>query len=531
MHNSEHSVAKSAKPQKHLKLYTEQPPKPPRPAIEAIAALPELIRAFQSATGWPVRLNPNTKSGKRRGESRLNLAPNPQDQRPKSESPNPLIPEAPIVPINRESAERLAGVIGNVLDELLDAREALRRSEAELAAGVPLLPHREKEKHLAARLEAVLRAAAEAVDCDAAALYMLDEGTTQLKLRSSWGLPFDRLTAAARPLQGALADLEALLGHAVVLDDAPTLRSWNPPEDFPAAVCLPVSTPTMLLGTLWIFGRQRRDFNDRETNILEVAAGRLAVELEREMLMRTSVEGVALKHQMDAVERLQRNELPAVPPMIDGWQVAGWTRQAGAVGGAMHDWFTLPNGLWATAVGRAEQSGLPGAMVAGGLKTALRCHAQYQYRAEQLLRHINLALWTGSAGDRQASLLAALVESQTGRISMSAAGRPSAVLLHRDGWQSLSRGGEMLGIGAEGRFDAFGCELRPGEALILFTDSVRDATDESGRVLGEVGLAEALRGKLDLTAEEILATASAVVESHSPAAADQSLLVIKRTAE
>ena len=65
----------------------------------------------------------------------------------------------------------------------------LWQREAELAAGVPLVPHREDQKHLAARLEAVLRAGAEAVGGDAIALYLLDEATTELKLRCSWGLP------------------------------------------------------------------------------------------------------------------------------------------------------------------------------------------------------------------------------------------------------------------------------------------------------------------------------------------------------
>ena len=71
-----------------------------------------------------------------------------------------------------------------------------------------LVVRREDQKHLAARLEAVLRAGAEAVGGDAIALYLLDEATTELKLRCSWGLPFDRLVAPARPLQGAVADLE-----------------------------------------------------------------------------------------------------------------------------------------------------------------------------------------------------------------------------------------------------------------------------------------------------------------------------------
>ena len=47
--------------------------------------------------------------------------------------------------------------MADMLGELLQTRYALWRREAELAAGVPVVPHREEEKHLAARLEAVLK--------------------------------------------------------------------------------------------------------------------------------------------------------------------------------------------------------------------------------------------------------------------------------------------------------------------------------------------------------------------------------------
>ena len=169
-----------------------------------------------------------------------------------------------------------------------------------------MIPQANPQGHLATRLEAVLRSGAEAIGCHAAALYLLDEATSKLKLRSCWGLPLDRLTAPARPLQGAVADLEALLGHAVVLEDTRLLRHWNVPEDFPAAACVPVSTPTTILGTLWVFSSEKRDLNDHQTNILEVVAGRVAADLEREMLWNEAMAAAEFKTQLAAAERLQR---------------------------------------------------------------------------------------------------------------------------------------------------------------------------------------------------------------------------------
>ncbi len=428
------------------------------------------------------------------------------------------------------SVRMLAGSIADLLGELLQTRHALRQSEAELAAGVPVVPHREEEQQLAARLEAVLRAGVEAVECHAAGAYLLDEATTELKLRCSYGLPADRLAAPARPLQGALADLEALLGHAVVLDDDSVMPTWNAPEDFPAAVCVPISTPTMLLGTLWVFSNQKRGFNDHETNILEVVAGRLASDLEREMLMRVAVDAARLQKQLAAAERLQRNELPTIAPMLDGWDVVGCTTQAEDVGGAFHDWFCLPDGLLAVAVGRADGEGIAAAMTANAARTALRSHARYHRQTDRILQQVNLTLWTGSAGDRHATLFASLIETATGQVRCASAGRPSIMLLGADGVLSVGRNSIKLGESAESDFEQFGYELRPGETLLIFTSGISNTT-LAGSLAAETAVANALEGKQDLSAAELVAAVQANLAAEDPDHGhhDRSILAVKRT--
>lgn len=533
-------MAKSASPQKRLKIYTEQPPKNVRPQIEAVACLPDILRGFQAVTGWTLRYvsgserNPPANltwsapvsAGPAFAPGYLCLEPTEQatpDSESSVASPRPTA--------DRDSARMLASSIAELLSELMQTRRVVWQREAELAAGVPLVPHREEERHLAARLEAVLRSGVEAVGADAIALYVLDEATTELKMRCSFGLPFDRLTAPARPLQGAVADLEALLGHAVVLNDEHLIRVWNMPENFPAAVCVPVSTPTTLLGTLWVFSNEKRDFNDRETNLLEVVAGRLASDLEREMLMRAGTDGAELQKQVAAAERLQRNELPTISPLLDGWNVAGWTAQAEGVGGAFHDWFGLPRGLLAVAVGKAGDQGMAGALTANVVKTAVRAHARYHRQAERILQQVNLTLWTGSAGDQRASLFCGLIETATGRVCCASAGQPSVVRLRSDGWESLSHQSLLLGESPEADFDQFGHELQPGEAMVIFTDSVREATDGEKRPWGEAAVAEVLRTKLDLSAEELVAAARDALTSFAaaPDRHDFTVLVVKRT--
>jgi phosphoserine phosphatase RsbU/P len=575
---SQDAVARTST--KKLKIYTEQPPRPERPQIEALGCLPEVLRAFRTVTGWSLRyiagpeskptpelpwsapVNPGVGAspGHLRLESTDSEPALQNTRRPKAEGSkrkderretgrpktshrgagNSLPADAPAspparpsaqTPVRFEAARSLASSITDMVNELMQTRHALWQREAELAAGVPLVPHAEEEQHLAARLEAVLRGGAQAVDCQAAALFMLDDATTHLKLRSSWGLPFDRLTAPARPLKGSIADLEALLGHAVVLNDPELIRSWAMPEDFPSAVCVPVSTPTMLLGTLWVFCDRKREFNDRQTNMLEVVAGRLAADLEREMLLREGLDAAQWKRQLAAAERLQRNQLPSLSPLLDGWQLSGWTVQSQAIGGDFHDWFCLPNGLLAVAVGDSAGRGIEAAMAATALKAEVRAHGGYHREAQKAVKQINLTLWTGSAGDQFATLFYGLIETATGRISTAAAGNLSVLLVRPNGCESLSHHAPPLGESPETEYEQFGYELQPGEALAIFTAGLRDARDGRNQPLGEAGIGEVLVENLHLTADLMAALVRDRCDAGAtgPEGEDRTLLVIKRT--
>jgi phosphoserine phosphatase RsbU/P len=533
-------VPKTSSHPSTLRLYTEPAARGAKCAGGSVASLPELLRAFRSATGWSLQYAAGqaSKAASTKSETALNWSAtvNPgQGAVPGHLSLSPIedIEKSQAVPF--EAARGLASAVGGMLEEVVQVRRALFEREAELAAGVPLVPHPEEPTHLANRLEAVLRGGAQAVGCHAAALYLLDEATSKLKLRSCWGMPLDRLTAPPRPLQGAVADLESMLGHAVVLEDIAMMRHWRAPEDFAAAVCVPISTSTTILGTLWMFSNDKREFNDQQTNVVELVAGRLAADLEREMLWQEGFVAAAIKKQIAAAERMQRNQLPTIAPLLDDWELAGWTAQAESLGGDFHDWFCLPDGLLAVAVGHAMDGGIQAAIAASGLKAALRAHGQYYREAQQTLKRLNLTLWTGSAGDQHAALFYGLIETATGRISTASAGQPGALVIRSDGWESLTQISARLGEGPESIYEQTGYELQRGETLALFTDGALKMPGPDGKPLGEVGMGKLLQAAHDRSAGEMAAILRRQFDGPAasrltapPVGHDRTVLVVKR---
>jgi serine phosphatase RsbU (regulator of sigma subunit) len=523
----------------HLKLHVEEPladgPTLPETEIPQLAAL---CRAFERSTGWQIRYQ---SVGGEMGEvwsapvntatrqcGRLAMYPATVDDDRLASART-----APQPAMDLAQARPLALAIAAVLGEMLQLRQALWQREAELAAGVPVATRPDEEPHLAERLEAVLKGGAEAVGCAAAALYLLDEATTSLKLRAGFGLPQERLLAPARPLRGAVADLEALVGHAVVLEDTSLLPHWRCPEDFPAAVCVPVSSPSMPLGTLWIFAAAPRDFSPAETNLVEIVAGRLAADLEREMLLAAGVQAKQRDRQFDAAERWQHDRLPSVTPLVDDYEVAGWTRQAEGIGGNFHDWSVLPDGRLAAVVGDAQGALLEAGLGAAALQAAVKSHGGYRHDAGQLLGRVNDTLWNGSAGDQLASLFYAIIEPHTGVLEFAQAG-PATGMVVRGGEHAREvLGGQspLLGIDVDARFKAEQRVLAAGEVLVLLSEGARNAVDEAGLRIGEGAIAALVARHRRESAGQLVNRIAHLLDRGGQASADDmTVLVVKRAA-
>lgn len=382
--------------------------------------------------------------------------------------------------------ESLVTTLNDLFAELHRTRRALTEREAELAAGVPVATRADEPQHLAERLEAILRGAARTCGGSAAALYLLDEATSRLKLRSAWGLPAERLLESARPLRGAVADLEALLGHAIVIEDARRATPWKAPEPCGAAVCLPVSSPTNPLGTLWVFADEPRDFTEHETETLEIIAGRLAAELEREVLLDEGLSGRRLRREREQVATTMSERLPRAAPIVDGWELAGWSLPHAEVGREFFDWNVLPDGRLTLAIGDVQGEGMLAALGIHSLQTAMRAHAGYRHDAQQMLSRLNDTLWSSSTGDFLASLFYALIDPDTGQLQYSGAGETLA-LLSGQSVATLRPASLPLGTRPEETYRLSRDHIMPGGLMMMVSRGLRRLAIGEGSGKGKGG--------------------------------------------
>ena len=263
----------------------------------SVGCLPEALRTFRNVAGYDLQfvrpgsrealLDLSVMNGRRDGEEtspfeRVATFPVGEPGR-RIYGALKLTRDPEVYPrVEWNAACSLASLLASMLAENSLWHEELAAREGELAALV-VEPQKNDANHVgvSSRLRDVLRSGANALG-GAAALYLLDEKTSSLKARAVWGLPDDRYLEPPRPLRGARAEVEALMGNAVTLNDDYLAEAWKAPESFACSVCIPVVSETTILGVAWFFSDVCHEIASRELETLDLVAWRLVDELEKE---------------------------------------------------------------------------------------------------------------------------------------------------------------------------------------------------------------------------------------------------------
>lgn len=330
---------------------------------------------------------------------------------------------------------KLADQVGSLVKELQLTQRALKEREAELATAIPMIVRADEEpSHLAKRYEAILVAGATAVGCDAAGVYILDDNTQSVKLRCHHGLDDSEFVNPPRMLRESQGDIYALAGQAVVLTEISELEEWCIPGKYSAAVCVPISSATMPLGTFWMYSKGEREFTDAEVNIIEVIAGRMATELEREILLREQGVLGATAHAHDAIE-WQQSQLPRVAPAVGDWKIAARPSSRSRLHGDYYQWHACEDDSISITLSSTNENGIPAALTAATIGGIASQNAE-ESPADRL-EEMNKALWEGSNGDRDVAMFCGSLNETSGGIELISAGQVFSFVIRPHSWEAI----------------------------------------------------------------------------------------------
>jgi PAS domain S-box-containing protein len=179
---------------------------------------------------------------------------------------------------------------------------------------------------------------------------------------------------------------------------------------------------------------------------------------------------------------LQRSLLPAALPEIPGAEIAARYVAAGEgneVGGDFYDCFATGGGDWALVIGDVCGKGAEAATLTALARYTLRAAAAHTRRPRAVLRELNEALLRQRLDYRFCTVLYVSLTPRADHVDavVATGGHPLPLVLRASGEvETAGRPGTLLGIVDDPELSEQGLELWPGDALVLYTDGVTEAT-------------------------------------------------------
>lgn len=516
----------------HLRLHKEDHSEASSAPISSSSDLIEqVLHAFCQATGWAAVATAEPK------QPRTRTRPPEYDPNSRNWSVVSALPmdgmldamEMNAMPaVSENSAQQLLNGIAALIRRVDEAERTVWRQEAELAANIGLSMKVDDQEELATKIDDLLAQTAAAIGCDAAAIYLLDDATSVLKMRGCIGLPKSRLTAPPRPLRGSLGDLEALLGNAVLIEDIASMPQWQSPEEFGSAMVIPIGTIQMPQGTLWLWSERRKTFNANEVEICKRAAGELMSILERRLLCKEVSAARQVHRAVDEIATRQASRLPDDQPLDRRIDMAGMTDSGDSVSTQFHSWTLRPDQQIVACIGGAKASGLDGCMVATTLQTTTEVLWHQALTASQLMRQTNDHLWGLGEGDWRSAMSMVEIDPATGQGSLCTAGRGNSFLITTNGFRPLATSGPLLATQPEAVFSVERFTLEPRDVLLMFSPLPAKIIQQSAHEFNELlRTAHSLLGK---PAKEVIDKLSRRwLELGLPYDVEKSMLWITRT--
>ncbi len=242
---------------------------------------------------------------------------------------------------------------------------------------------------------------------------------------------------------------------------------------------------------------------------------------------------VSLQRELDVASQMQQSILPTQFPSGDDFETFGSMDPARNVGGDFFDVVQLDGGRIGLAIADVSDKGVPAALFMMSSRTLLKGSAIGLSEPGKVLQEVNDLLADDNESAMFVTVLYAVYDPPTGRLSYANGGHNLPVIFHADGSSTVLPYTQGLALAVLSGFDFEEGEitLAPGDTLVLYTDGVTEAMDIEKEEFGMERLRAVFAGgqpESAKTANEAVFTAVREFVGDAPQSDDITCLTLKR---
>ena len=299
-----------------------------------------------------------------------------------------------------------------------------------------------------------------------------------------------------------------------------------------SAVCAPLIVNDVVLGVLYLdFLANRGAVTVEDVRLIAQIARLGAVKLETTRLREEAIAKARIDEELRTAYTIQSRLLPTELPCLDNYCFAGTNKPAKTVSGDYYDVIVRPDGRIYFIIADVSGKGITAALVMSGLATAFNIFTRTDPAPADLVRELNLTLAPKTAPTKFATLVAGVLDPETGNIDFANAGHVPPLFITKKGVERLHITDLVVGLFPQAQYRNQAVRLEQGDSLVLFTDGVTEAENEKEDQLGLEEIESLLRERHGTRAQELLDSIETCVQGFIGEAAptdDVTLFVITR---
>lgn len=287
-------------------------------------------------------------------------------------------------------------------------------------------------------------------------------------------------------------------------------------------IAVPIILNKRAIGALNLESDQLAAFTEDDVEVLQFFADAAAISIQKAMLHQQLLERELISKQLETARVVQSRLLPARSPDLFGYDIAGICISADEIGGDYFDYIPVSNNRLGLVVADVSGHGIPSALVMTAFRALLRTKARRTSSLASMASSINRLLPEFTGDNHFVTVLYAVLEPSTGRLSYISCGHPPPLILHANGEVAkLEAHNAALGIFEDLTFTEAETHLAPGEALVLYTDGVVELMNPEDEIFGIPRLVKVIQENQHLPSNQMIGK---VIEATQIYAADNGFL-------
>jgi phosphoserine phosphatase RsbU/P len=228
---------------------------------------------------------------------------------------------------------------------------------------------------------------------------------------------------------------------------------------------------------------------------------------------------LSIQKELEIARQIQSAILPREVPRVAGLDIAAQYLPMTAVAGDFYDFVAVDERRVGILVADVTGHGVPAALIASMLKSALGAQSGHANEPAQVLSGLNRAL-CGKFEEHFVTAAYLFVDAENRTLRYAGAGHPPLLFGSLNGkrqpeYREIEANGLMLGISEDAAYSSVELAFQPGDRCVLYTDGVVEAKNAVEEEFGAPRFREFLELQAGLAAGALIEASVGEVERWS----------------